>query len=332
MKNLWFEIEDTLKKDGLLYMIHGNRGCGKTLSAQKYVTNRFLNYQEKFIILKRYKSHIHDKEYKQININFWKSLESTNIFEDVEFGVSLPNLHINGEVAGTFLPLSQAYKFKSSDFSEYTTIIFDEYCTDGEYIPHEVEKFLNFADTVIRNRDNLKIVMLGNAISMYNPYTQYLNIKPNPYSEFTYVKKSGIIYQLIRNKDFTEYRKQTKIGRLIDDTDYGNHAINNVNYTDNFNLIEKKNGSLSYYFTIVLESYKVGVWYSNRGIFFVSRDYDKRNKHLFSFSIDVHNTNTILITSMRDSSMTKNLVTAYKRGRVRFEDVPMKNELIKYIF
>ena len=59
---------------------------------------------------------------------------------------------------------------KSTSYPNITTIVFDEVTSRNGYLPDEFTLFMNVLSTIIRQRDNVKIFMLGNTVSKVCPY------------------------------------------------------------------------------------------------------------------------------------------------------------------
>ena len=81
-------------------------------------------------------------------------------------------------ICGFVLPLSVANILKSTSFNKVSTIIFDEFIIDKgcyRYLANEVEQFLDMVETIARLRD-VRVLFLGNAISVTNPYFTYFNL------------------------------------------------------------------------------------------------------------------------------------------------------------
>ena len=66
---------------------------------------------------------------------------------------------------------------KSSSYPMITTVIFDEFITRGYYLTDEFVLFMNVLSTIIRQRDNVKIFMLGNTVNKYCPYFKEMGLK-----------------------------------------------------------------------------------------------------------------------------------------------------------
>lgn len=66
---------------------------------------------------------------------------------------------------------------KSTSYPNITTVVFDEFITRGSYVPDEFVLFCNVLSTIIRERDNVIIYMLGNTINKYCPYFQEMGLQ-----------------------------------------------------------------------------------------------------------------------------------------------------------
>lgn len=65
---------------------------------------------------------------------------------------------------------------KSISFPTVTTICFDEFLSRNGYLPDEFVIFMNVLSTIIRDRDNVKIYMLGNTVNYFCPYFKDMGI------------------------------------------------------------------------------------------------------------------------------------------------------------
>ena len=65
---------------------------------------------------------------------------------------------------------------KSTSYPNVTTILFDEFLTRGVYLKDEFVIFMNVLSTIIRDRDDVTIYMLGNTVNQYSPYFAEMGI------------------------------------------------------------------------------------------------------------------------------------------------------------
>ena len=91
--------------------------------------------------------------------------------------ISFRNQDKAGELYAVGVALSVVANVRGIDFSDYDYIVFDEFIASiGERpIKNEFSAFLNFYETVNRNRElegkqPVKCIMLGNANTLINPY------------------------------------------------------------------------------------------------------------------------------------------------------------------
>lgn len=193
MKKGKFYSLDKIKKHNAEYnLIVGERSNGKT-------------YAVKMEMLKRYaESHKHDQS---ALIRRWdedfKGIRGTNMFSDVvengelqklfgdEFDTIVYYRHAwylaktneDGKPVKETDPFCYAFALtamehdKSTSYPRVTLILFDEFLTRKQYVPDEFILFCNCLSTIIRERDNVVIYMLGNTVSHFSPYYAEMGLK-----------------------------------------------------------------------------------------------------------------------------------------------------------
>lgn len=325
---MWYNGYNTLTYNCLFNFILGNRGCGKTYWSKTWAIKDFLKNGNQFIYLRRYK-----EELKKNKIFFNDILDD---FKDVDFKVKNRDYYINDKIAGTALSLSTAKIEKSTSFPKVNKIIFDEFILDKGtyyYLPDEVINFLELYETVSRMRD-VKVFFLSNAITIMNPYFSYFEIKL-PYNS-NIKHENDILIELVNNPDFIEAKEQTRFGKLIKNTKYGNYAINNQFLRDDNTFIEKKSSKSQYRFTIFYNDVYYGAWFDfQNGTMYLSYDYDKLTKNIYCVTKTDHSVNTYLIKSAKQNYHINSLLKAYEHGYLRFENIKIKGafmEIIKLIW
>ncbi len=74
--------------------------------------------------------------------------------------------------------ISEAERYKSTAYPGVKTILFDEFLTDiGGEIPNEFIRFTDLLSTIIRERDDVQIFMLGNSINTYSTYFKEMGLR-----------------------------------------------------------------------------------------------------------------------------------------------------------
>lgn len=66
--------------------------------------------------------------------------------------------------------LTKQETYKSTAYPNIRNIIFEEFMSRSFYLTDEFIIFMNLLSTIIRERDNVKIFMLGNTVNKYSPY------------------------------------------------------------------------------------------------------------------------------------------------------------------
>lgn len=255
-------------------------------------------------------------------------------FHGVNFQIKSNKFYINGEVAGYYFALSTSHILKSMSFPLVQNIYFDEFILDKgtyHYLTKEINCFLNFYDTISRDRD-VKVFFIANAITMTNPYFLYFDIQlPNNHKEFKLFKDNLIVLQYVPSTQFIEQRSKTRFGKLIQNTEYGDFSLTNKFILDNTNFIDKKSGNCKFVFAFKYESQIYGVWKSqNNDFMYVSYDYNK-NDIVFATTSNDHSENTVFLKKLSDTNLWRDFINYYKYGLMRFESVNIKNQSLNLI-
>ena len=338
--SIYWNINDLLSYNSLIYFVVGERGVGKSYGCKKYVANHFLKTGKQFVYIRRYKTELKEALSKQGTPIFWEQIKKD--FPKVNFSNKTDTLYINDEIAGYAIPLSIANILKSSSYENVDTIIFDEFIIDKgcyHYLHDEVTAVLELIETISRLRD-VKIIFLGNAISITNPYFSYFNITLPYNSNFKVIKKDKngnplIVINYIKNLKYRNVKKSTRFGQLIENTEYGKYAIDNEFLRDSKSFVGKKSKDSKFFFTLFINNNKYGVWIDyKQEIMFISQNYDPNYSYTFSILPDDHNESTLLI-KIRNSPLFQSIISHYRIGKLFFENQQIKNTILntlhKYI-
>lgn len=322
----YYDGTKTISYNSLFNFIIGGRSIGKTFFFKKYCINNFIKKKKQFIYVRRYK-----EELQKTISSFFDDVKK--FFPNNTFSIKGNKFYIDGEIAGFYFALSTANILKSMSFPNVYNIIFDEFIIEKgvyRYLHQEVKAFLNFYDTISRDRD-IKVYFLANAITMTNPYFLYFNINSLPKNEknFQLLNNNLILFEYVNSDIFLHQREKTKFGQLIKNTDYGNFSLNNQFLLDNKNFIEKKSGKCVFYFAFKFNSTTFGVWQDiQKDILYISYDYNKNQKFILTTNIDDHNESTILLKNL---AIWKEFTNYYKYCQMRFETINIKNQVYNLI-
>lgn len=148
---------------------------------------------------------------------------------------------------GYYVSLSKIGSLKSIGREKVCTIIFDEFIPfNGRYLKvnnpfYEPNLLLSMYLSVGRGyntpiRDNLKIILIANMDTYFNPYFTFFDI--NMVGKTKY-KRNNIYCEIIKNDEINKMIENSKIGVILAKTKYGEYALNNIPMNDSFTRIKK---------------------------------------------------------------------------------------------
>ena len=171
-KQGWVNWDYIVNQGAAFTMVVGARGVGKTYGLMKYC----IEHKLPFIYLRRLKTQLElcasldGNPFNKLNTDLEMNIKPQNTRAGVVFADG-------DKVIALGVALSTVANVRGFDYSKYTVIIFDEaVASEGERpIPKEFNVFLNFYETVNRNREltgeqPVRAFLLGNANRLTNPY------------------------------------------------------------------------------------------------------------------------------------------------------------------
>lgn len=207
-KERYYNIAHLVKDypECLYYIAFGERSNGKTYSALDYALERYFSTGEQFAYIRRFgedirpknlstllDAHIHNGRFEklscgQFNLVYYASNRFIPCIVDEEKG----KVEKHTEPMGFAFDLNSMEHHKSTSYPKVTTIIFDEFLSRQGYLTNEFVLFMNTLSTIIRDRSNVKIFMIGNTVNKYCPYFQEMGLthikdqKPGTTDVYTY--------------------------------------------------------------------------------------------------------------------------------------------------
>lgn len=327
--SIFFDIKRTLTHNCLFNFIVGSRGVGKTYGFKKWAIEDFIKNGNQFVYVRRY-----EKEAKKARKTFFDDIRDQ--FPEHELKTKKSgDFYIDGELAGYCIILSTAKIEKSTAFPFVNKICFDEFLIEKgsyRYLQDDVGAFLNLYETIARpgsGHQDVSVFFMANAITWTNPYFLYFKIrKPKKIDKNGKLiwKKDDILMELTDGNGFVEQKKNTRFGRIIDGTPYGDYSIENKFLLDDDTFIERKSPTARYYFTFKYKGEMFGVWSDfNLGKLWVSRDVDPSWQLTYALTLKDHSPNTIYLKRLATAGHFKTFLEYYKQGQVGFENINIKN-------
>lgn len=329
--SFYYNFDKLFSYNALINIVIGERGVGKSFNAKVAVLKNFLKTGEQFIYLRRYKT-----ELDSALVTFWDDLQANGYFEDnvlkVKKSKMLTTFTCDGEICGYAVPLSTANILKSTAFPKVKTIIFDEFILDVasgtyKYMKNEPQMLLDVMETVFRLRDG-RVLMLGNYINFFGcPYVAYFDLDLPYNSEFRTFKDGAIVVNYIKNQAYRDAKNQSRFGKLIEGTVYGDYAINNQSLRENTVFIGKRPANSKFYVHLIVNGSHYGVWCGIDGYLYISEKYDPSATQKYACDFDDHTEQTIFL-NMRENWYLKYCLKAYKQGWLKFENQKIKSDII----
>lgn len=258
----YYDVAEDFKRYPALwaYIVIGGRTTGKTYSALKYC----LKNKIKFIFVKRTiedvklicnKGKIGEYEadlspFKPINRDLHHNIQSRLISDKGLGGFwNFVEDEKRGDILGYILSLNAVQKFKGFDLSECDIIIFDEWIPQPwERInSKEGEQLLDLYITVSRDREkrgreSLKLVMLANAVRLYCPISETLEITDiiadMQAKQEEYAIDRGMMLHLLPD-NFIDY-SDSPIYKAMANTTWGKMAFDNTFAYDDVSNVQTR--------------------------------------------------------------------------------------------
>ena len=180
----YYSLDNILKKNCVYNVIFGERSNGKTYAVLKYGIEQYFKNGGQIAIIRRWKEDITGKRasdmFSALNYNGEVKKASNGEYEGITYYAGKfyvcnyddkgKPLYSDSDCIGYVFALSDTEHNKSISYPKVTTILFDEFLTKFTYLQDEFVLFMNTISTIIRQRTNVKIFMLGNTVNKYCPY------------------------------------------------------------------------------------------------------------------------------------------------------------------
>lgn len=202
----YYSLNKINKKNATYNVIFGERSNGKTYATLKQVLENYFSDGSQFAYIRRWSV---DVQPKRMN-NLFNAIIEDGYLEKLSGGKFTAIFYRTGrfylctyndkgkpiyneeDIIGYAFSLSENEHNKANSYPRITTIIFDEFLTNKIYLPDEFILFMNTVSTIVRQRTNVKIYMLGNTVNKFCPYfkemglTNILSMKQGSIDLYTY--------------------------------------------------------------------------------------------------------------------------------------------------
>lgn len=187
----YYSLKNILKTNSTYNIIIGERSNGKTYACLKHGIEQYFKDRSQMAIVRRWQTDIRGNRASEIFKALLSNDEVYKISDGKYQGIHyyggkfyLCNYGDNGkaiyndnDVIAYPFSLSDTEHNKSISYPNIRTIIFDEFLTRQVYLPDEFILFMNTISTIVRNRTDVKIFMLGNTVNKYSPYFDEMGLR-----------------------------------------------------------------------------------------------------------------------------------------------------------
>ena len=318
-----------------IFICETNRTGGKTTFFGRMCVNAWKKRNEKFALIYRFNyelDDVADKFYKDISKLFFPGTTMTSkrrangIFHE---------LFIDEKSCGYGISLNSADQIKkySHLFSDVKRMIFDEFQSEtNHYCSDEVKKLLSIHTSIARGQGEqiryVPVYMLGNPVSLLNPYYIELGIADRLRDDTKFLRGDGFVMERGFIESASKAQLQSGFNRAFGKNKYVAYSAQNVYLNDNKAFIEKPEGNSRYLATLKYNGGEYAIReYAESGIIYCDDKPDTTFKTKITVTSDDHEINYVMLK--RNDFFLSNLRYYFERGCFRFKDLKCKEVVLK---
>lgn len=326
-----------------LYLCTTNRTGGKTTYFGRWCVNKFLELNSKFCLIYRFNYELDDvagKFFKDISGLFFPEYSmiserrASGIFHELFL---TRNNEDNKRSCGYAISLNSADQIKkySHFFSDADRMIFDEFQSEtNHYCSDEIRKLLSVHTSVARGAGRqtryVPVVMLGNAVSIINPYFVELGISERLRADTKFLRGDGFVLEQGYIDSAAAAQKESGFNRAFSKNSYVSYAAENIYLNDNTAFISRPTGSSHYIATIKYNGASFGVReFPEAGCVYCDDTPDKTYKYKIAITTQDHDINYVMLK--RNELFINNLRYYFEKGAFRFKNLRCKEAILKTI-
>lgn len=342
MKSIYYDGTELLSQRDIngeepeIYMCTTNRTGGKTTWFNRLMINRYLKKKNKFMLVYRYNyelDDIADKFFKDINQLFFpehslKSVKKSN-------GIYAELILDETFKCGYAVTLNSADKIKTMShlFSDTDYMLFDEFQSEtNHYCNDEVRKLISVHSSVARGRNKqvrrVPIYMIGNPVTILNPYYVEMGISDRLRSDTRFLKGDGFVLEQGFVENASKAQEESGFNRAFKNNSYVGYASQGIYLNDNMAFIEKPEGTNRYLCTLkYMGRYYAIRQYPELGIVYCDNRPDMSYPIKITVTTDDHEINYVMLKN--NSLVIANFRYYFEKGCFRFKDLACKEAVLK---
>ena len=183
-KSKYYSLNNILKNNAVYNVIIGERSNGKTYSVLKYAVEHYFKTGGRLAVIRRWSEDIKGRRASDMFSALLHNNEIEKLSEGKYTGITYyagkwymcnydekgKAIYNDSDLFAYAFSLSDTEHNKSISYPTVEIVLFDEFLTRQVYLQNEFVLFMNTLSTIIRDRTNVQIFMLGNTVNKYSPY------------------------------------------------------------------------------------------------------------------------------------------------------------------
>lgn len=329
-------IKDLDGEQPEIFMCTSNRSAGKTTYFNRLAVNRYKSRKiRKFALIYRFNYELaecHDKFFKDIQALFFPNDNMTS--KPRAKGV-YTELFLNDVSCGYAIALNMADQIKkySHLLSDTDMMVFDEFQSEtNHYCPNEVQKFISVHDSIARGNGEqsryLPVYMIGNPVTLLNPYYIEFDICSRIDSDTRFVRGHGFVLEQGFVDSAAQAQKNSRFHQAFASNKYVAYSNEGLYLNDNKAFIERPSGSSRYLGTLKYNGREYALReYCEHGVIYCDDTPDETYPYKITVTTDDHAINYVMLK--RNDLFISNMRYYFERGCFRFKDLRCKEAVLK---
>ncbi len=318
-----------------IFISTSNRSAGKTTFFNKFCVDKFKNGEGKFGLIYRYNYELDDcadKFFKDIEGLFYPGEEMTS--ERRAQGI-YHELFLNGISCGYALSLNSADQIKKNShlFSDIERMLFDEFQSEtNHYCSNEVKKFISIHTSIARGQGKqvryLPVYMIGNHVSLINPYYVEMGICSRLKHETKILRGNGFVLEQGFNQNASDAIKASGFNAAFAGNAYiESSAGERVYLNDNQAFVDKPKGKGRYLATLKYNDRLYALReFAEAGVIYCDDKADVSFPLKITVTTEDHEINYIMLK--RNSLFLSAMREYFEYGLFRFKDLRCKEAVL----
>lgn len=313
-----------------------NRSAGKTTWFSRYLVKRFLQNEEKFCLIYRYKYELADvaeKFFGEIGQLFFPGYEMA---AKLRASGTFVELLLDGESCGYAVALNTCDMLKkySHMLCDTKRMFFDEFQSEtNHYCNNEMQKFISLHTSIARGGGKsvrfVPVFMASNAVSIINPYYVELGISERLEKDTRFLRGNGWVLETGYVESVAEQQQASAFNRAFSGNKYVAYSSQNVYLSDSTAFIEKPNGNNTYIATIKYQDKLYAIrQYAAQDILYCDDRIDHTCQNRISVTTDDHQKNYMLL---HNDPFVGTMRVYFDMGFFRFKNLACKQAILRLL-